>query len=174
MHAAPHHAENGSSIFPVYARMRGLRLTALQGFVRHVGREAKTVIETTDGERSGPLPGYRLKYFNGDRLAASVRLLKGCRSAAPAPCRGNPSWFSTTSRSANCPANMSQASAVHALPLRMDMGLVRTGQPAAFRRPTVRPRQPAGSAEASQDHTRPQNIRSQGTRHKGHRHVSTV
>jgi hypothetical protein len=57
VHAAYRHAEIAASIVSVYAKPRGVELTTSQGLVRHIGREAQTLIETMNGGRPGQRPG---------------------------------------------------------------------------------------------------------------------
>jgi IS4 transposase len=82
VHAAYRHAEIATSIVAVYAKLRGVELTTSQGLVRHIGREAQTLIERMNGGRPAQLPGYRLKYLDGNCLAASEHRLKALRTTA--------------------------------------------------------------------------------------------
>ena len=91
VHAAYRHAEIATSIVSVYAKLRGVELATSQGLVRHIGREAQTLIETMNGGRHAQLPGYRLKYLDGNCLAASEHRLKPLRTtAAGGPAREIP------------------------------------------------------------------------------------
>jgi hypothetical protein len=82
VHAAYRHAEIAASIVSVYAKLRGVELATSQGLVRHIGREAQALIETMHGGRPAQLPGYRLKYLDGNCLAASEHRLKALRATA--------------------------------------------------------------------------------------------
>jgi IS4 transposase len=88
VHAAYRHAQIAASIVSVYAKLRGVELTTSQGLVRHIAREAQAVIETMNGGRPAPLPGYRLKYLDGNCLAASEHRLKPLRTTAAGPLPG--------------------------------------------------------------------------------------
>jgi IS4 transposase len=88
VHAAYRHAQIAASIVSVYAKLRGVELTTSQGLVRHIAHEAQTVIETMHGGRPAPLPGYRLKYLDGNCLAASEHRLKPLRTTAAGPLPG--------------------------------------------------------------------------------------
>ena len=88
VHAAYRHAQIAASIVSVYAKLRGVELTTSQGLVRHIAHEAQTVIETMNGGRPAPLPGYRLKYLDGNCLAASEHRLKALRTTAAGPLPG--------------------------------------------------------------------------------------
>lgn len=50
--------------------------------MRHLAREAQTLIETINGGRPAPLPGYQLKYLHGNCLAASEHCPKPLRATA--------------------------------------------------------------------------------------------
>jgi IS4 transposase len=82
VHAAYRHAEIAASIVSVYAKLRGVELTTSQGLVRHIAGEAQRLIESMSGERPAALPGYRLKYLDGNCLAASEHRLKALRTTA--------------------------------------------------------------------------------------------
>lgn len=82
VHAAYRHAAMAASIVSVYAKWRGVEPTTSQGLVRHLAREAQTLIETINGQRPAALPGYRLKYLDGHCLAASEHRLKPLRTTA--------------------------------------------------------------------------------------------
>jgi IS4 transposase len=82
VHAAYRHADIAASIISVYAKLRGVELATSQGLVRHIAREAQTLIETMNGGRHAQLPGLRLKYLDGNCLAASEHRLKALRTTA--------------------------------------------------------------------------------------------
>ena len=82
VHAAYRHAQIATSIVSVYAKLRGIELRTSQGLVRHIAHEAQALIETMHGARPAQLPGYRLKYLDGNCLAASEHRLKPLRTTA--------------------------------------------------------------------------------------------
>jgi hypothetical protein len=88
VHAAYRHAHIAASIVAVYAKLRGVELATSQGLVRHIAREAQTLIEALDGRRPARLPGRRLKYLDGNCLAASEHRLKPLRTTAAGPLPG--------------------------------------------------------------------------------------
>jgi hypothetical protein len=88
VHAAYRHARIAASSVSVDAKLRGVELTTSQGLVRHIAREARTVIATMNGGRPGRLPGYRLKYLDGNGPAASEHRLKPLRTMAAGPLPG--------------------------------------------------------------------------------------
>ena len=82
VHAAYRHAQIATSIVSVYAKLRGIELRTSQGLVRHIAHEAQALIEAMHGARPAQLPGYRLKYLDGNCLAASEHRLKPLRTTA--------------------------------------------------------------------------------------------
>ena len=63
-------------------------MTTSQALVRHIAREAQVLIVTMNGARPPLLPGYRLKYLDGNCLAASEHRLKPLRTTAAGPLPG--------------------------------------------------------------------------------------
>ena len=66
VHAAYRHANIAASIIAVYGKLQGVELTTSQALVRYIAREAQVLIETMNGGRAPLLPGYRLKYLDGN------------------------------------------------------------------------------------------------------------
>jgi len=88
VHAAYRHAETGTSIVAVYKKLKGIELTTSQGLVRYIAGECRVMIETMHGERPALLPGYRVKYLDGNCLAATEHRLKPLRDTAAGPLPG--------------------------------------------------------------------------------------
>jgi hypothetical protein len=88
VHAAYRHANIAASIVAVYAKLKGIELTTSQALVRYIAREAQALIVTMNGARLPLLPGYRLKYLDGNCLAASEHRLKPLRATAAGPLPG--------------------------------------------------------------------------------------
>ena len=88
VHAAYRHADIAASIVAVYAKLQGVEVTTSQALVRHIAREAQVLIVTMNGARPPLLPGYRLKYLDGNCLAASEHRLKPLRTTAAGPLPG--------------------------------------------------------------------------------------
>jgi IS4 transposase len=88
VHAAYRHANIAASIIAVYGKLQGVELTTSQALVRYIAREAQVLIETMNGARAPLLPGYRLKYLDGNCLAASEHRLKPLRATAAGPLPG--------------------------------------------------------------------------------------
>jgi IS4 transposase len=88
VHAAYRHANIAASIVAVYAKLKGVELTTSQALVRSIAAEAQTLIETMQGARPAQLPGLRLKYLDGNCLAATEHRLKPLRDTAAGPLPG--------------------------------------------------------------------------------------
>ena len=88
VHAAYRHANIAASIVAVYAKLKGVELTTSQALVRDIAREAHALILTMNGARPPLLSGYRLKYLDGNCLAASEHRLKPLRATAAGPLPG--------------------------------------------------------------------------------------
>ena len=88
VHAAYRHADIAASIVAVYGKLKGVELTTSQALVLYIAREAQALILTMNGLRPALLPGYRLKYLDGNCLAASEHRLKPLRATAAGPLPG--------------------------------------------------------------------------------------
>jgi hypothetical protein len=85
VHAAYGKATIAASIVAVYGKLRGVALATSQARVRDIARESAQLIEGLQGSRPPLLPGYRIKYLDGNCVEASARRLKPlCESAAAA------------------------------------------------------------------------------------------
>lgn len=82
VHAAYRQANIAASIVAVYAKLRGVELTTSQALVGGIAREARDMILEMNGARPSLLPGYRLKYLDGNCLAAGEHRLKPLRATA--------------------------------------------------------------------------------------------
>jgi IS4 transposase len=88
VHAGYRHANMAASIVAVYAKLKGVELTTSQALVRSIAAEAQTLIETMQGARPALLPGLRLKYLDGNCLAATEHRLKPLRDTTAGPLPG--------------------------------------------------------------------------------------
>lgn len=88
VHAAYRQANIAASIVAVYAKLQGVELTTSQALVGDMAREARDVILAMNGARPPLLPGYRLKYLDGNCLAASEHRLKALRETTAGPLPG--------------------------------------------------------------------------------------
>lgn len=88
VHAAYRHANIGASIVAVYGKLRGVELTTSEALVADIAAQARDLIHAMNGARPSLLPGYRLKYLDGNCLAASEHRLKVLRATAAGPLPG--------------------------------------------------------------------------------------
>ncbi len=86
--ASVHAAYRQANIAAVYAKLQGVELTTSQALVTDIAREARDLILAMQGARPSLLPGYRLKYLDGNCLAASEHRLKPLRATAAGPLPG--------------------------------------------------------------------------------------
>lgn len=88
IHAAYRHANIAASIVSVYAKLKGVELTTSQALVRQMAHDSEALIETLHGAHAPLLPGYRVKYLDGNCLAASEHRLNVLRDTAAGPLPG--------------------------------------------------------------------------------------
>lgn len=88
VHAAYRHANIATSIVSVYAKLRGIELSTSQALVRRIASDAHGLIETLGVERPAMLPGYRVKFLDGNCLAATEHRLKALRETSAGPLPG--------------------------------------------------------------------------------------
>lgn len=88
VHAAYRKATITASIVAVYAKLRGVELETSQALVRDIARESARLIDGLQGRRPPLLPGYRIKYLDGNCVEASERRLKALRESAAAALPG--------------------------------------------------------------------------------------
>lgn len=88
VHAAYRKSTIAASIVAVYGKLRGVELETSQALVRDMARACAQLIEGLQGARPSRLPGYRIKYLDGNCLEASERRLKPLRESAAAALPG--------------------------------------------------------------------------------------
>jgi hypothetical protein len=88
VHAAYRHANIGASVVAVYGKLRGVELTTSEALVADIAAQARDLIHAMNGARPSLLPGYRLKYLDGNCLAASEHRLEVLRATAAGPLPG--------------------------------------------------------------------------------------
>ena len=88
VHAAYRQSTIAASVVAVYAKLQGVELPTSQGLVRVIAHDSAQLIEGLQGARAPLLPGYRVKYLDGNCLAASERRLKPLRASAAAALPG--------------------------------------------------------------------------------------
>ena len=88
VHAAYRESTIAASVVAVYGKLQGVELSTSQGLVRLIAGDAAEIIDELGGQRPERLPGYRIRYLDGNCLAASERRLKPLRDSAAAPLPG--------------------------------------------------------------------------------------
>lgn len=71
-----------ASVVAVYGKLKGVEPTTSRALVQCVAGDAERLIETLGGARPALLPGYRVKYLDGNCLAATDHRLKPLRETA--------------------------------------------------------------------------------------------
>jgi IS4 transposase len=85
VHSAYPHSGIQTSVVAVYDKLKNLEPTTSQGFVRQVAAEAEAMIKNMAGVNPPLLPGYRVKFLDGNCLEASdhrLKVLRGTRAGA--------------------------------------------------------------------------------------------
>jgi hypothetical protein len=82
VNAAYRRSDIAASIVSVYAKLKGIELTTSQALVRDIAGETKALIEQMGGAHPSRLPGYRIKYLDGNCLKASEHRLNVLRDTA--------------------------------------------------------------------------------------------
>jgi IS4 transposase len=77
-----------ASIVAVYSKLRGIELSTSQGLVREMAQGAADIIDEIGGALPELLPGYRIRYLDGNCLEASEHRLGFLRNCAAAPLPG--------------------------------------------------------------------------------------
>ncbi|MFE8033573.1 transposase [Thiohalocapsa marina] len=88
VHAAYRQSSIAASVVAVYGKLQGVELSTSQGLVRLIATDAAALIDELGGARPERLPGYRIRYLDGNCIAASERRLKPLRDSAAAPLPG--------------------------------------------------------------------------------------
>ena len=98
VHAAYRHTDLHASIVAVYEKLNGVELSTSQALVRHIAMEEQAMIEHMAGGHPPVLPGFRVKYLDGNCLEASEHRLKVLRDTSAEPLPGkslvvfDPQW----------------------------------------------------------------------------------
>jgi len=82
VNAAYRRSDIAVSIVSVYAKLKGVELTTSQALVHDLASDLKVVIDEMGGAHPSRLPGYRLKYLDGNCLAATEHRLGVLRETA--------------------------------------------------------------------------------------------
>jgi hypothetical protein len=78
----------GASVVAVYDKLKNTELKTLQELVRFVAHQASDVIQEIGGCAQALLPGYRIKYLDGNCIEATNHSLKDLRDTKAAPLPG--------------------------------------------------------------------------------------
>lgn len=79
VHSAYRDSEIKASIVAVYEKLKGVETITSQGLVRHIAAESETLIQKMGGANAPLLPGYRVKFLDGNCLEATEHRLKVLR-----------------------------------------------------------------------------------------------
>jgi hypothetical protein len=85
VHSAYSHSEIPASIVAVYDKLRNIEPKTSQFLVRKIAAESETIIRKMNGTNPPLLPGYRVKFLDGNCLESSdhrLKVLRGTRAGA--------------------------------------------------------------------------------------------
>ena len=80
VHSAYPYADISASVGAVYEKLKGIETTTSQALVRHIASDAATIIHNMKGATPPLLPGYRVKFLDGNCIAATEHRLKVLRN----------------------------------------------------------------------------------------------
>lgn len=79
VHSAYRDSEIGASVVAVYDKLKGIETTTSQALVRQVASESESIIKNLQGTNLPLLPGYRVKFLDGNCIEATEHRLKVLR-----------------------------------------------------------------------------------------------
>lgn len=79
VHSAYRHSDIQASVVAVYDKLKNLEPTTAQGLVRQMAADAEALIKNITGENPPLLPGYRVKFLDGNCIEATEHRLKVLR-----------------------------------------------------------------------------------------------
>lgn len=85
VHAGYPHSGIQASVVAVYDKLKGLETTTSQGVVRQIASEAEAIIKNMEGANPPLLPGYRVKFLDGNCIEATehrLKVLRGTKAGA--------------------------------------------------------------------------------------------
>ena len=85
VHSAYRHSEIQASVVALYGKLRNLEPTTSQGLVRYIAGEAESLIHHIGGTNRSLLPGYRVKFLDGNCIEATehrLEVLRGTKAGA--------------------------------------------------------------------------------------------
>lgn len=88
VHSAYRDSEIHASVVALYAKLQKMELTTSQALVRYLAGEAEVVIEQMGGASPALLPGYRVRFLDGNCIAATEHRLEVLRDTKAGPLPG--------------------------------------------------------------------------------------
>lgn len=85
VHSAYRHSEMEASVVALYGKLQNLEPMTSQGLVRYIAGEAAVLIHHIGGTNPPLLPGYRVKFLDGNCIEATehrVEVLRGTKAGA--------------------------------------------------------------------------------------------
>ncbi len=85
VHSAYRHSEIQASVVALYGKLQNLEPTTSQGLVRYIAGEAEALIHHLGGTNPPLLPGYRVKFLDGNCMEATdhrLAVLRGTKAGA--------------------------------------------------------------------------------------------
>lgn len=85
VHSAYRHVEIQASVVALYGKLQNLEPTTSQGLVRYIAGEAEALIHHLGGTNAPLLPGYRVKFLDGNSIEATehrLEVLRGTTAGA--------------------------------------------------------------------------------------------
>jgi hypothetical protein len=79
VHSAYRDCEIQASVVALYAKLQNMELTTSQALVRYIAGEAEAVIQQLGGTSPALLPGYRVKFLDGNCIEATEHRLEELR-----------------------------------------------------------------------------------------------
>ena len=79
VHSAYRDSDIQASVVALYAKLQNMELTTSQALVRYMAGEAEAVIEQVGGTSPALLPGYRVKFLDGNAIEATEHRLEELR-----------------------------------------------------------------------------------------------
>jgi len=89
VHSAYRDSDLQASVVALYAKLQNMELTTSQALVRYVAGEAEALIERVGGASPALLPGYRVKFLDGNCVEATEHRLKVLRETTAGALPGN-------------------------------------------------------------------------------------
>jgi hypothetical protein len=82
VHSAYRHSEIQASVVALYAKLQNMELTTSQALVRYIAGEAETLMNHIGGTHPDLLPGYRVKFLDGNCIEATEHRLEVLRGTS--------------------------------------------------------------------------------------------